>query len=117
MVDELRRLLALCLPPRFEDAGLSDAAEVVVDGGPPTDLDHVETDGAGEPVGLGDTVLDTVRRDTRTAVAVALLVEGIHPERDAMREQRGATGVVEGGEPVPKCVVILGQLGLPRVVP
>ena len=86
-------------------------------GGPPAGLHHVEADGAGEPVGLGDTLLDTVRRDARTAVAVALLVEGVHPERDAMREQRGAAGVVEGGEPVPKRVVVLGQLGLPGLVP
>jgi hypothetical protein len=61
MIDELRGLLALGLPRGFEDAGLGDSAKVVVDRGPPADLDHVETDGAGEPVGLGGTALDTVR--------------------------------------------------------
>ncbi len=34
-----------------------------------------------------------------------------------MREKCGTTSVVEGGEPVPKGVVVLGQLGLPGLVP
>jgi len=34
-----------------------------------------------------------------------------------MGEQRGAAGAVEGGEPIPKGVVVLGQFGLPRLVP
>src|SRR5260370_10624536 len=101
MVDELGGLLALGLAHCFENAGLGDTAEIVVDRGSPAGLDHVETDDAGEPVGLDDTVLDTLHRDARTAIAIALLIEGIDPERDAMRQKRGAAGVVEGDKPIP----------------
>ena len=34
-----------------------------------------------------------------------------------MREKRSAAGVVERREPVPELVVVLGQLGLPGLVP
>ena len=50
-------------------------------------------------------------------VPVALLIEGIDAERDAVREKRSAPGVVERREPVPELGVVLWQLGLPGVVP
>ena len=117
MVDELRGLLALRLAHRLEDAGLGDAAEIVVDRRPPAGLDHVEPDRAREAIGLDETALHAVNRDARAAIAVALLVERIDPEGDAMRQQRGAAGVVEGGEPVPESGLVLRQVGLPGLVP
>ena len=74
VVDELRRLLALRLAHRFEDAGLGDAAEIVVDRRPPAGFHHVEPDRLREPVGLDEAALDAMDGDARAAIAVALLV-------------------------------------------
>ena len=117
MVDELRRLLALRLAHRLEDAGLGHTAEIIVDRRPPSGFDHVESDSAREPVGLNEPALDAMDGHARAAIAVALLVERIDAERDAMRQQCGTAGVVEDGEPVPELGLILRQVGLPGLVP
>jgi hypothetical protein len=49
-----------------------------------------------------------MHRSARATIAIALLVERIHAERDAMREQGRAPIVVEIGKPVPKRVTVLG---------
>src|SRR6185437_6404637 len=117
VVDELRGLFALRLAHRLEDAGLGDTAEIVVDGRPPAGLEHVEPNRARKTIGLDETALDAVNRDAWAAVAVALLIEGIDPEGDAVREQRGAAGVVQSSEPVPEGSLVFRQVGLPRLVP
>lgn len=65
MVDQLRRLLALGLPDRVEDAALGHPAEEVGVGGRP-DARHVEPYRLREPVGvdrrLGATVPGLVHR-------------------------------------------------------
>ena len=49
-----------------------------------TYLDYYQSeDRASEPVRLGKALLDAMHRDARATIAVTLLVEGIHAERDA----------------------------------
>lgn len=72
---------------------------------------------AREPVGLDETVLDAMNRDARTAVSISFLVERVDTERDAMREERAAAGLVEGRQPVPEPGLILRRIGLPSLVP
>ena len=74
MVHELRGTFSGAFAHRVEDVALRHAAEIVLDGRAPTGLDHVEVDGFRDAVGVGDALLDGVRRDA-AAVAVALLVE------------------------------------------
>jgi hypothetical protein len=109
-------MVALGLAHRFEDAGLGDAPEVVVDRRPPARRYHVEADRTREPVRLGKALLDAMHRNARATIAVALLEEGIHAERDAMREQGRTPVVVEIGKPVPKRLTVLGQLRLPGLL-
>ena len=52
--DALRRRVALGFTERFQDAALGDPAEIVVDRRPPADRRHVEGDGLGDPIGMGD---------------------------------------------------------------
>ncbi len=117
MVDELRRLLALRLAHRLEDAGLGAPGR-----------DSCRPSAASRPRPCRDPTARASRSAwasrrwtpwTRrpAAVAVALLVERIDAERDAMREQRGRLVVVEDGEPVPELGLVLRQLGLPGLVP
>src|SRR5579883_2996661 len=117
MIDELRGLLTLGLAHRLEDAGLGDPAEIIIDRRPPSGFDHVQSDSAREPVGLNEPALDAMDGDARATIAVALLVERIDAERDAVREQRGPAGIVEDGEPVPELALILRQVALPGLVP
>src|SRR5574337_178168 len=83
VIDELRRWLALRLAHRLEDAALRDAAEIMVHCGPPAGLDPVEPHGAGEPIGMSETMLEPVLRDARGAVAVGFLVEGVDAITDS----------------------------------
>src|SRR3546814_9621600 len=72
VIDELRRLLALRLPHRFEDAGLGDAAEIIVDRRPPSGFHYVEPDGLRETVGLDEPALDAMDGNARPAIAITL---------------------------------------------
>ena len=60
MVDELRGPLAGAFLHRLEDAALRHPAEIVLDGRPPAGLHHVEIDGLGQAIGLGDALFDRV---------------------------------------------------------
>src|SRR5262245_57953925 len=62
MVQELGGMVALGLPDRFENAGLGDTAEVVVDRRPPARRYHVEAYRASKPVCLGKALLDAMHR-------------------------------------------------------
>src|SRR5581483_10217820 len=72
MIDELRRRLALGLAHRLEDAGLGHTAEIIIDRRPPSGFDHVQSDGAREPVALYEPALDAMDGDARATIAVAL---------------------------------------------
>ena len=76
VVDELHRLLALCLANGLENARFGDPAEIVVDGRPPAHCCHVESDGAGKDVGVIEPSY-AVRGDAALIVAVGGLVERI----------------------------------------
>ncbi len=54
VIDELRRLLALRVPHRLEDARLRNAAEVIVDGRGPAGRRHVEVHRAGQRIGVSE---------------------------------------------------------------
>src|ERR1700716_3348568 len=56
VVDQPRRLLALGLVHGFENAGLGDATEIVVDGRLPTGYHHVESDGTSQDIGFAEPV-------------------------------------------------------------
>src|SRR5688572_10489899 len=115
MVDQLRRHLALALAHGLENAGLGDAAEIVVGRRPPAVFDEVEPDCGRESVGLGDALLDTVLGDA--IIAVAALVECGDAEADAMRQQRCAAGILQTMKPGPERRVILRHVGLPAIMP
>ena len=93
-----------------EDAGLGNAAEVILDRGLPACLRHVEIDGTGETVGFVQTLPDAMLGDRR---AVRLLVERIDAQRRAMGEQRRLFGAVQGDEPIPEGVLVLRHALLP----
>ena len=58
MADELGGALARTFANGFEDAGLGDAAEIVIDRGPPTAVHHhVEAGGAGDAIGTGEATI------------------------------------------------------------
>lgn len=40
----------------------------------------------------------------------------VDPERQAMRQQGQATGIIQPVEPMPKCILVLGQIMLPALV-
>ncbi len=94
----------------LEDAALGHPAEIVLDRRPPAGLHHVEIDGLGQAIGLGDPLLDGVGRDAGT-VAVTLLVERIDAEGGAMGEERRLLVAGEGREPVPEIGLVLGGSG------
>ena len=115
MVHELRGTFSGAFAHRVEDVALRHAAEIVLDGRAPTGLDHVEVDGFRDAVGVGDALLDGVRRDA-AAVAVALLVERVDAERGAMREERRLLVAGERGGPVPEIGAILRKPVVPSLV-
>ena len=92
MVDQLRGVLAAGFAHRLNDAGLGDAAEIVVDGGRPAGLDHVEAERGGERVGMGE----------RARPPVPGLDYGVERERDTVREQRLAARFVETEQELPE---------------
>src|SRR5579859_1545389 len=77
MVDQLRRGLAFGLPNSLKNTGLGDTAEIVVDRRSPAGLDHVESDGARQHVGLIKTRADTMGRDPALIGAVGRLVQRV----------------------------------------
>src|SRR5437870_280333 len=72
VVQELGGMVTLGLADRFENAGLGDTAEVVVDRRPPARRYHVEADRASEPVRLGKALLDAMHRNARATISVTL---------------------------------------------
>jgi hypothetical protein len=86
VVKELGGMFALGFPHCFENAGLCDAPEVVVDRRPPTRRDHVEADRTREPVRLGKALPDAMHRSAQAAITVALLVESVDAAATALAE-------------------------------
>ena len=76
VVDELHRLIALGFAHRFENAGLGDATEIVVNGRLP-----VESDGTSKDIGLSEPLADTLRGDTALIIAVRRLIGQLLPGR------------------------------------
>ena len=99
MVDELRRLGAPCFPHGAKDAGLSDAAEKILDRRFPPSGDHVEINALGKPISMRH----------RARFAVIGFVYRIDRERSAMREQRALPVNVERAERVPQLRGFLRQ--------
>ena len=106
MVDELRRLLALRLPHRFEDARLRNPAEIIVDGRGPAGRRHVEVHRAGQRVGVSEA----------PRAAAPRVMHGVDAERSAMREQRRLAVAIERHQRVPEIVLGLGQLLRPLLM-
>jgi hypothetical protein len=77
VVDQPRRLLALGLVHGFENAGLGDATEIVVDGRLPTGCHHVESDGTSQDIGLAEPLANTMRGDAALVVAIGRLMERV----------------------------------------
>ena len=100
MIDELRRLLALRLPHRFEDARLRNPAEVIVDGRGPAGRRHVEVHRARQRVGVSEA----------PRAAAPRLMHGVDAQRSAMREQRRLAVAIERHQRVPEIILGLGQL-------
>jgi hypothetical protein len=73
----LRGRLASCFPHRLQNARLGDPAEIVVDGGSPASPHHVQTDSAGQYVGLVEPRADAMSGDAALIVAVGRLIEGV----------------------------------------
>ena len=92
MVDELRRRLALGLAHRFENAGLGDAAEIVVDGRPPARCTMSRPTARASRSAWSSRVLDAVGGDAALIVAVSRLVERVdrRTRRNARTAQRCA---------------------------
>ncbi len=101
MVDKLRGGLAPGLANRFEDPTLGDTTEIVVDGGPPANLRHVEIDRTHQPIRLIEATLQAICCHAGTAIAVDFLEQRIDAEGDTMGEQRQPAGIVKHCEPVP----------------
>src|SRR5208282_3126859 len=78
VVDELRGPLTGALPDRLEDPALRHAAQVIVDRRPPAGFDHVQPDSLCEAIGLAKAAVEPLLRGAGAAVAVGLLVEGVH---------------------------------------
>ena len=60
-------------------------------------------------VSLTQTAVETVLADPHPAVGVRTLIERVHPEAEAMGEERLSAGLVQGVEPVPEHVIPLPQ--------
>ena len=73
----MRGRLALGFPHRLQDARLGDPAEIVVDGGLPPRLNHVEADGTCQGVGLVQSRANTVGGNTALIAAARRLVESV----------------------------------------
>lgn len=80
MPDPLGGALALGLGHRLQDAGLGNATEVVVHRRLPARPRHVERDGAGQPVGMGE----------RMGPPVPRFLNRIHRQANHMGEQAEA---------------------------
>ena len=117
VVDELYRWLALRLAHGFENTRLGDPAEIVVGGRLPAHCCHVESDGAGEDVGVIEPLPDAVGGDPAVIVAVGRLIKRIDRGRCAMREQRSLLFPIKRGEDPPEVTFVLGKAGLPPIVP
>ena len=78
VIDQLRGRLASCFSYRLQNARFGDPAEIVVDGGSPASLHHVEADSAGQHLGLVEPRADAMSRDAALIVAVGRLIEGIY---------------------------------------
>ena len=111
VVDQPRRLLALGLVHGFENAGLGDATEIVVDGRFPAHCCHVESDGTSQDIGLVEPTANTMRGDAALVVAIGRLMERVDRRRCTMREQRGLLFPVKRRERVPQIGFVLGQAG------
>ena len=76
MVDQLRGRITFCLPNRFEDAGLCDATEIVVDGRSPSLLRHVES-GSRQDIRVVKPGANGVGGDTALVITVGGFVERV----------------------------------------
>ena len=101
----------------LENTRLGDPAEIVVGGRLPAYGCHVESDGAGEDVGLIEPLPDAVGGDPAVIVAVRRLIKRIDRGRCAMREQRSLLFFVKRCEDRPEVSFVLGKAGLPPIVP
>ena len=86
---------------RFQDPTLGDATEIVVDGGPPANLRHVEIDRTHQAIRLIEATLQAMGGHAGTAIAIDFLEQRIDAEGHTMGEQRQPAGIVKHGEPVP----------------
>lgn len=77
MVDQLRRRLALGFPHCLQNARLGDPAEIIVDGGLPPRLNHVEADGTCQGVGLVQSRANAVGGDAALIVTASRLIDGV----------------------------------------
>ena len=107
VVDQLRFLLAAAFAHGFENAGLGDAAEIVVDRRRPAGRDHVEADVAGDDVAMGD----------RAGAAIPGFAQDVDRGGGQMREQLHLAVGVHGSEVIPQRALRLRQLSLPLGVP
>src|SRR5690606_18620390 len=72
-----------------------------------TGCDHVEIDGLGDPVRMGQ----------RARLAIVRLIDRVDRQRDAMSEERLTAVAVERHKPVPKFDRFLGQGSEPSPMP
>lgn len=117
VVDELRGPLAGGLADGLHDAGLGDAAEIIADRRPPSDLRHVEARRPRQSVGLCEADLQPVLADTGAAIGIGPFVERVDAIADAMGEQLHAIVVVERDEPIPQRLVIGRNMVAPAIMP
>ncbi len=107
MVDQLRRVLALGLPHRLQDARLGDSAEIGVDRRRPARRRHVEVHGLRQHVGMRQ----------RLRPPVVGLVHAVDAQPDAVREQRLLARDVQPGQRRPEVLGVLGHRRQPELVP
>ena len=116
MIDQRCGLLAPGFGHRSKDVRLGHPAEVVLDPGLPACGHHVEIDCAGEDMGMLDAPRHRVGGNP-AIVAAGRFPLRIDAESGAMGEQGGLVGAGHGQKSCPKIDVVLGQPGLPLVVP
>ncbi len=98
--------IALRFPHRFENARLRNPTEIIADGRGPAGGRHVEIDGAGQRVGMGET----------PGAAGVRVVHGVDAEGGAMREQCRLAVDIERHQGVPEIVLVPGQLLCPLLM-
>jgi len=106
MVDELRRRLAFGFAHGFQNAGLGNTTQVIVDGRSLAGGRHVEVHGARDCVGVSEAPRASVPR----------LMDGVDTERGTMREERRLAVAVESHQSLPQTIFVLGQLLCPLLV-